>query len=216
MEVAKHHVNERNETICPCKDCLNKRWQPLHVTRVHLLHRGMSIAYLKWTDHGEQGDTVTSEVDEQVDEPTGDLFGMIRDLFPSMNAGSQHAVRDEDDPMMDVDDDEAPLEEDGSEQESDEESDEEVDEISNLEVQVDDEESGYSLRREDVEPEIITLSMGGIEKTVANDIDYNGDDNFIDDDVLMEDKQSLATSDQHCAIELSQLDGESCHLDCDE
>lgn len=85
------------------------------------------------------------------------------------------------------DEDEAPLEEDGSEQESDEESDEEVDEISNLEVQVDDEESGYSLRREDVEPEIITLSMGGIEKTVANDIDYNGDDNFIDDDVLMED-----------------------------
>ncbi|KAL6213908.1 hypothetical protein ACLB2K_013347 [Fragaria x ananassa] len=107
MEVAKHHVNERNETICPCKDCLNKRWQPLHVTRVHLLHRGMSIAYLKWTDHGEQGDTVTSEVDEQVDEPTGDLFGMIRDLFPSMNAGSQHAVMDEDDPMMDVDDDDS-------------------------------------------------------------------------------------------------------------
>ncbi|KAL6201855.1 hypothetical protein ACLB2K_025567 [Fragaria x ananassa] len=97
MEVAKHHVNEMNETICPCMDCLNKRWQPLHVTRVHLLHRGMSIGYLKWTDHGEHRDTLAGEIDEQNE---------ICDLFPHMNAKNHQAIKDEDDPMIDIDESE--------------------------------------------------------------------------------------------------------------
>lgn len=107
IEVAKHHVNEKNETRCPCIECLNHNWQHIHVVQVHLLRYGMSIAYLKWTGHEEtmedQGE-MAIEVDEQISEPNGYSFDIIGDLFPSVNAGDQHRIRDEDDLMVDVDD----------------------------------------------------------------------------------------------------------------
>lgn len=89
--------------------------------------------------------------------------------------------------ILERDDDqeyETSLEEEGNDEVSDEESDEEVAEITDMKVQVDDEETDDSLRREDVEPETIPLSRVYIERNIVDDNDSTGE---IGDDVVMED-----------------------------
>ncbi|XP_020422932.1 uncharacterized protein LOC109950000 [Prunus persica] len=54
MEVASQHVDEKNETPCPCMKCQNMNCHSLPVVQAHLWQYGMSVVYHTWIYHREQ------------------------------------------------------------------------------------------------------------------------------------------------------------------
>lgn len=85
IDVASHHVNEKNETLCPCKKCQNASRLSIDLVYVHLLHYGMSVTYDRWVYHGEHMDVHTnapnSLVEDPVIEPNNEIHDLLDDVF---------------------------------------------------------------------------------------------------------------------------------------
>ena len=53
MEFVKQRSPEHAHISCPCTRCLNQSGRAQAVVHDHLLLFGMSVAYSRWTHHGE-------------------------------------------------------------------------------------------------------------------------------------------------------------------
>lgn len=73
IDVAKHHLDTNNETLCPCIQCQNYESHSLSVIKYHLIKNGMAVTYEKWTEHGEavgpQMDAQAPLIDQEERDP---------------------------------------------------------------------------------------------------------------------------------------------------
>ncbi|XP_007226196.2 uncharacterized protein LOC18791599 [Prunus persica] len=86
MEVASQHVDEKNETPCPCMKCQNMNCHSLPVVQAHLWQYGMSVVYHTWIYHGEQFEITrqasppaTAQEAPRLDDYTHNI---LNDAFP--------------------------------------------------------------------------------------------------------------------------------------
>ncbi|XP_021811122.1 uncharacterized protein LOC110754366 [Prunus avium] len=81
MEAASQHVNDKNETKCPCMKCQNMQLHDLATVHAHLWKNGMSVVYHTWIYHGESFEipTQTSNLPSGSDNYVHD---MLNDRFP--------------------------------------------------------------------------------------------------------------------------------------
>ncbi|CAB4273370.1 unnamed protein product [Prunus armeniaca] len=86
MEVASQHVDEKNETPCPCMKCQNMNCHSLPVVQAHLWQYGMSVVCHTWIYHGEQFEITrqasppaTAQEAPRLDDYTHNI---LNDAFP--------------------------------------------------------------------------------------------------------------------------------------
>ncbi|KAL9452896.1 hypothetical protein AB3S75_008643 [Citrus x aurantiifolia] len=58
MKAAEQCANENNLVRCPCKECQNAFFKPLHIVKAHLKRYGIAASYTKWVFHGEEPEFV--------------------------------------------------------------------------------------------------------------------------------------------------------------
>ncbi|KAL7247201.1 hypothetical protein ACSBR2_002171 [Camellia fascicularis] len=47
------NVGLEDKRLCPCIDCLNDKIHRIHVVRIHLIRKGLSLSYKTWVHHRE-------------------------------------------------------------------------------------------------------------------------------------------------------------------
>ncbi|KAL7224561.1 hypothetical protein ACSBR1_025930 [Camellia fascicularis] len=47
------NIGLEDKLRCPCIYCLNDKIRTIHVVRIHLIQRGISLSYKTWVHHGE-------------------------------------------------------------------------------------------------------------------------------------------------------------------
>ena len=53
LDFAYRNKDKRLEIPCPCKICHNFRPQKKDTVYKHLMQKGISLDYIRWTEHGE-------------------------------------------------------------------------------------------------------------------------------------------------------------------
>ncbi|XP_062026479.1 uncharacterized protein LOC133742816 [Rosa rugosa] len=95
IDIAKHHLDANNETLCPCVKCQNYEPHSLSVIRYHLAKNGMAVTYETWTEHGETK-VPQMDVDQEERGPNDDVFDILNDVFPQENRMDQDLEGDDD------------------------------------------------------------------------------------------------------------------------
>ena len=69
LDFAYRNKDKRLEIPCPCKICHNFRPQKKDTVYKHLMQKGISLDYIRWTEHGEASDGEDDgEADMLIDE----------------------------------------------------------------------------------------------------------------------------------------------------
>ena len=59
IQATKQHLRVDDKTRCPCRQCLNVRFQDLVTVEQHLIRYGFSSNYNRWIHHGENVEGVS-------------------------------------------------------------------------------------------------------------------------------------------------------------
>ena len=102
LEAARQHLNEENESRCPCRDCKNLEFYPVADIHRHILTKGFQLNYSVWTEHGENmNDDEVDDISEDDGEEEGedsDTSGngvSVMDMFDDMNRSGEMDIDDE-------------------------------------------------------------------------------------------------------------------------
>lgn len=92
IRFAKNHMGQKNETRCPCCDCLNIDVRNIDEVEDHLFLKGFCTTYTRWIYHGECSERLVygsanfdvDDVDEEItdnEEDNGDeMHDMLEDI----------------------------------------------------------------------------------------------------------------------------------------
>ncbi|KAL6323438.1 hypothetical protein AAG906_039008 [Vitis piasezkii] len=92
IQAAKQHLRVDNKTRCPCRQCLNVRFQDLIIVEQHLIRYGFSSSYNRWIHHGDEVEGVShvqpdmcsdsngctindNYVDDEINDAINDMHG---------------------------------------------------------------------------------------------------------------------------------------------
>jgi hypothetical protein len=78
IKLARANAEDSQPVFCPCKDCKNTRkWGDVEHIRLHLITRGFMRDYTIWTLHGEVGQNVAQENNDDVPMPNVSLNAFL-------------------------------------------------------------------------------------------------------------------------------------------
>ena len=71
IQAAKQHLRVDNKTRCPCRQCLNVRFQDLIIVEQHLIRYGFSSSYNRWIHHGDEVEGVSHAQPDMCSDSNG-------------------------------------------------------------------------------------------------------------------------------------------------
>ena len=98
LDAARKHLNEENESLCPCRDCKNGEFYPVADIHRHILTKGFQLNYSVWTEHGENmndDDEVDDETEDDYEEEGESSDASMMDMFDDLNRQGEMDVDDE-------------------------------------------------------------------------------------------------------------------------
>jgi len=91
----KADAGDGNLVFCPCKDCKNERkWGRIESVRMHLITKGFMPNYTMWSRHGEVGENVPQENNDDVAMPDVAVHESVTNKETGVNTQPVATVND--------------------------------------------------------------------------------------------------------------------------